>query len=93
MLIELTRIDGSKININFFQIEMVERKTNTVIRMINEVSYIVTETPAEIEEKIKNIFGTKVKLISGNKGGKIVIEFYSSKDLERIIELIDTIKV
>jgi|GEM_PF-2816279 uncharacterized protein YlzI (FlbEa/FlbD family) len=53
MLIELTRIDGSKININFFQIEMVEKKVNTVIKMVNEVSYIVVETPNEIEEKIK----------------------------------------
>ncbi|MCX8029064.1 MAG: flagellar FlbD family protein [Brevinematales bacterium] len=53
MLIELTRIDGSKININPFQIEMVEKKNNTVIRMMNEVMYIVIEEPSYIEEKIK----------------------------------------
>jgi flagellar protein FlbD len=70
MLIELTRIDGSKININFFQIEMVERKTNTVIRMINEVSYIVTETPAEIEEKIKNELRNVLKELVGGEYGK-----------------------
>jgi len=65
MLIELTRIDGSKININFFQIEMVERKTNTVIRMINEVSYIVIETPSEIKEKIKNELRDVLKELVG----------------------------
>jgi len=70
MLIELTRIDGSKININFFQIEMVERKTNTVIRMINEVSYIVTETPTEIEEKIKNELRNVLKELVGGEYGK-----------------------
>jgi uncharacterized protein YlzI (FlbEa/FlbD family) len=70
MLIELTRIDGSKININFFQIEMVERKTNTVIRMINEVSYIVTETPTEIEEKIKNELRDVLKELVGGEYGK-----------------------
>jgi uncharacterized protein YlzI (FlbEa/FlbD family) len=70
MLIELTRIDGSKININFFQIEMVERKTNTVIRMINEVSYIVTETPSEIEEKIKNELREVLKELVGGEYGK-----------------------
>ena len=71
MLIELTRIDGSKININFFQIEMVERKTNTVIRMINEVSYIVTETPAEIEEKIKKELRDVLReLVEGEYGKK-----------------------
>jgi len=70
MLIELTRIDGSKININFFQIEMVERKTNTVIRMINEISYIVTETPTEIEEKIKNELRDVLKELVGGEYGK-----------------------
>ncbi len=71
MLIELTRIDGSKININFFQIEMVERKTNTVIRMINEVSYIVTETPAEIEDKIKKELKDILReLVEGKYGEK-----------------------
>ncbi len=53
MLIQLTRIDKSKININPFQIEMVEKKTNTVIRMMNEVIYIVLEEPEEINKKIK----------------------------------------
>ena len=53
MLIQLTRIDKSKININPFQIEMVEKKTNTVIRMMNEIIYIVLEEPEEINKKIK----------------------------------------
>lgn len=56
MLVELTRIDGSKIFLNPFQIEMVERKVNTVIRMMNEVMYIVVETPQEIENKIDDAF-------------------------------------
>jgi len=52
---------------------MVERKTNTVIRMINEVSYIVTETPAEIEEKIKNELRDVLKeLVGGGYGEKKV---------------------
>ncbi|MCS7299208.1 MAG: flagellar FlbD family protein [Spirochaetia bacterium] len=67
MLIELTRIDGSKININPFQIEMVEKKNNTVIRMMNEVMYIVLEDPYEIENKIKE----KIRnIISSSIGGK-----------------------
>ncbi|MFN4245850.1 MAG: flagellar FlbD family protein [Brevinematia bacterium] len=53
MLIQLTRIDGSKININPIQIEMIEKKINTVIRMMNEVTYIVLEGPEEINNKIK----------------------------------------
>jgi ParB family chromosome partitioning protein len=45
----------------------------------------------EIEEKLKNIFGTKVKLLPNNKKGKIMIEYYSSEELERIIEMVDSI--
>lgn len=45
----------------------------------------------EIEEKFKNIFGTKVKLVSNNKKGKIMIEYYSNEELQRIIDLVDII--
>lgn len=46
---------------------------------------------ADIEEKLKNIFGTKVKLVANNKKGKIMIEYYSKEELERILELVSTI--
>jgi len=46
---------------------------------------------AEIEEKFKEIFGTKVKFAGNNGKGKIVIEYYSSEELERIIELVYSI--
>lgn len=49
------------------------------------------EEYTEIEDKLKNIFGTKVKIISDNKKGKILIEYYSNSDLDRILELVDTI--
>lgn len=45
----------------------------------------------EIEDKLKNIFGTKVQLLSNNKKGKILIEYYSMDELDRILELVDTI--
>jgi hypothetical protein len=32
--------------------------------------------------------GTKVRMIEGKTGGKIVIEYYSPADLERVIDLI-----
>ncbi|MEN2997531.1 MAG: flagellar FlbD family protein [Brevinematia bacterium] len=69
MLIELTRIDGSKININPLQIEMVERKTNTVIRMMNEITYIVIEHPKEINEKIKEKLKEVIIHSLGGKNG------------------------
>lgn len=49
------------------------------------------ENIIEIEEKFTNIFGTKVKLLSGKKKGKILIEYYSNDELDRIIELVEKI--
>jgi ParB family chromosome partitioning protein len=43
----------------------------------------------DLENKIKDYLGTKVKLITKSKDkGKIVIEYLSNDDLERIMELI-----
>jgi len=47
------------------------------------------ENIIEIEEKFTKVFGTKVKLMHGKKKGKILIEYYSNEELERIIELVD----
>ena len=41
-----------------------------------------------IEEGLRELFGTKVKIIRTKRGGKIEIEFYSDKDMERIITLL-----
>ncbi len=40
------------------------------------------------EEKLKQYFGTSVKITKGRKRGKILIEFYSDEDLNRILELL-----
>ncbi len=41
-----------------------------------------------LEEDLRKILGTKVSLIAKNKRGKVVIEYYSLDDLDRIINLI-----
>ena len=41
----------------------------------------------DIEDKFQGFFGTKVKLNPGKKKGKIVIEYSSNDDLERILNL------
>ncbi len=43
----------------------------------------------EIEEKLKQFFGTSVKVVGKRKGGEIEIEFYSEEDLSRILELLE----
>ncbi len=42
----------------------------------------------EIETKLKQFFGTSVKVTSRGGKGKIEIEFYSEEDLSRILELL-----
>ncbi len=42
----------------------------------------------DIEDTFQGFFGTKVKLDAGKKKGKIVIEYTSNDDLERMLELI-----
>lgn len=42
----------------------------------------------DIENSFQNFFGTKVKLNAGQRKGKIVIEYTSNDDLERILDLI-----
>ena len=64
-----------------------EKKTEEPIDPRMEIIY------QEIEEKLKNIFGTKVSINKkdANKG-KIEIEYYSSEELDRIMEMMQTIK-
>ncbi|OGX39067.1 MAG: hypothetical protein A3D87_05095 [Omnitrophica WOR_2 bacterium RIFCSPHIGHO2_02_FULL_50_17] len=41
-----------------------------------------------LEERLQRILGTKVSIHSRNKKGKIIIEYYSLEDLDRILEII-----
>lgn len=44
---------------------------------------------AAIQDKLKDLLGTKVELLVNKKKGKIMIEYYSVEELERIVELIE----
>jgi len=44
-----------------------------------------------IEEKFREVFGTKVKIMNNKKNGKIMIEYYSLDELDRIISLVEKI--
>ena len=43
-------------------------------------------------EDMQRVFGTKVRATGNEKKGKIIIDFYSQDDLQRIYELIDRLK-
>ncbi len=48
------------------------------------------ETPSdvrEVEDSLRRIFGTQVRIQKKGQGGVIEVEFYSAADLERLLEL------
>ena len=66
--------------------EMLKKPKKKTIKDEKEVIY------KEIEDKIKNILGTKVQITRGKKKGKIEIEYYNENDLERILYLLESIR-
>ncbi len=42
-----------------------------------------------LEERLQHVLGTKVKISSKKKGGRIEIEYYTLDELDRILELFD----
>jgi len=43
------------------------------------------------EDNLREVFGTKVNIRMKNEGGAIEIEFYSPEDLNRLLEIIETV--
>ncbi len=78
-------------------IRMIENGATTVRDFEKNVNYRKDENKkdkkyeailADIENSFQGFFGSKVKLEPGKRKGKIVIEYTSNEDLERILELI-----
>lgn len=46
----------------------------------------------EFVDDLKRVFGTKVKLVGNDTKGRICIDYYNKDDLQRIYELISTLK-
>lgn len=44
--------------------------------------------PSALEDQLTRRLGTKVRLIEGKIGGKIVVEYYSAAELDRLVDLL-----
>lgn len=71
------------------------RETERLAKQINEnkarsVRHKLKNPPtyAAIENQLRYKFGTKVALETREKGGKLVIDFYSEEDLTRLIDIL-----
>ncbi len=62
-----------------------EKKDRIRIRMARSQKSVEL---MDLEEKLRRIFGTAVRIVRGSKKGRLEIEFYSDEDLERILEII-----
>ena len=79
-----TKIIDFNMNIRDTETEVKEKKKIMVKGQLSEsTAYIV-----ELEENLMRALGTKVNLSTGNKKGKIEIEYYGDEDLERIYDLL-----
>jgi len=79
-------------NLNVRETEKVVKNILTKKSRSKSKQQSKDENFIDIEEKLKSIFGTQVKLIHKNKTGKISIEYYSLEDLDRILEIINSLK-
>ncbi|MFA5527073.1 MAG: ParB/RepB/Spo0J family partition protein [Peptostreptococcales bacterium] len=72
------------------QLEMManDEKTRKVSEKVRRNHEKAPEV-IEIEEKLKTILGTKVKIKHSDKKGKIQIEYYSLEEFERIMEFFE----
>ncbi len=68
-MIEVTRLNDSKITINPYQIEIMESTPDTIIIMNSGKKYLVKEKAIDIEKKFSNFLaGSIYKAIIHSKG-------------------------
>ena len=84
-----------------FDNKLSVRETEKLVRKLGEEKEETTKTKEpdveiiyrNLEEKVKEILGTKVQIShKKNNSGKIEIEYYSRDELERIIELLESVQ-
>lgn len=62
-------------------------------KKLETITHSLDPVYRQIENQVKELLGTKVSIVKKNdKFGKIEIEYYSKEELDRILELMQTIK-
>jgi len=83
-----------------FDEKLSVRETEKLVKSLQnqKKSRVVNNDPSMdaiyegLSDRIKTIMGTKVEILRKGKKGKIQIEYYSQDELERLIELLESIK-
>lgn len=72
--------------------EFVRQKIEGVEKKPKKSKFKKTTAIVSIEDRIRSLLGSKVRIQYSRVGGKIEISFYSDEDLERLIELFERIE-
>jgi ParB family chromosome partitioning protein len=73
---------------------LVKERGKHRARRVHVTTGAVSSSIASIEEKLRQLLGTKVQVRALHDGkGEIIVEYYSSGDLERLLELLSTIQL
>jgi len=96
----LLSLDDEKLRLKAMQ-EIIEkglsvRETERLIKQLStprkQKSVKIPDAEYQaIEERFREVFGTKVRIMNSKKSGKILIEYYSPEELDRIISLVENI--
>lgn len=74
--------------------EMSVRQTEALVRLLNgerpsrKAKHLPSPEVQELEERLRGRLGTRVALRHGNKGGSLVIYYFSDEELDNIINQI-----
>jgi len=84
-----TEAEQLKLAEDIMSLGLTVRQTTQKILKIKPPASKAKAKAAEIvflEEELQRALGTKVKINPSRRGGKIVVDYYSNKDLERILK-------
>jgi ParB family chromosome partitioning protein len=87
-----------KVAIQIIQNNLSVRETENLVKGVvvgrrRKRSSIVSHEYEYLVSDLQSLFGTKVKILEGNNNkGKITIEYYSNDDLDRIVNMVNSIK-
>ena len=95
-MIDLHRIDGTKILVNLDLIELIEETPDTIVTLTNEHKYVVKEKIPEIIDKIVDfkcsIHFKKLFIVDQDEQGSMQGEKNSQTPEEPTVNIIKTIK-
>ncbi len=77
-----------KKGLNVRDTELLVKRLTALPKSIKKKNVQDVEYQA-IEERFREVFGTKVKIMNNKKNGKILIEYYSMDELDRIINIVE----